>query len=612
MSNRPHLRAPDRLNSRARTVLLRESATAVAEREDVDVTTGPSTATRITISEASTGGMTSSGGRRYKARLIEGDRWGTSGYWPKKVIERDGPKVWPAGTQMYLNHPTDTEEAERPERDVRDLAGTVVTTPAYEGDGLYATIEVFPHAQPLIESIGSAIGLSIRGGGTAETGTIAGRTGPIIESLTYGSSVDFVTRAGAGGKIMSLAEAARLNPAISEALGMPLSRFRRIHEAATADMFRALNDAVSDAYGDQAVNGCLWVRDYDPDQQVVWFDMRDTTDTDTWQQSYTVDADLSVTLTGARTEVIARTVYSPAPPDDPEDAAADAAIVAEADGGDAKKPYGDVKYADPGYQDDKKARYPIDSAAHVKAALSYLGQSDNAALYSAADLKKVKDRIAASAKDFGIGESAGRAATTTDVADGTPPTVSTQTVEEGTGMTGPQNTGTTPDAAGTSDAAVSTAVTEAQNGRRAAELALDESNRQRLVAETELARFRAVEAARPIVTALLAESQVTTPVAQSRVMAQVTASVPLTEANVLDETAFRAATATAITEMETVLAEARQAAGAGSVSGLGSGTSTEFGASEADKNAFETAMAESFKRLGHSDAAAKIAAGGRY
>ena len=41
----------------------------------------------------------------------------------------------------------------------------------------------------------------------------------------------------------------------------------------------------------------------------------------------------------------------------------------------ANKPYGKVSYADPGYQEDGKARYPIDSAAHCRAAWSYINQS---------------------------------------------------------------------------------------------------------------------------------------------------------------------------------------------------------------------------------------------
>jgi len=69
---------------------------------------------------------------------------------------------------------------------------------------------------------------------------------------------------------------------------------------------------------------------------------------------------------------------------------------------DASKPYGNVTYADPGYQKDKKKRYPIDTAAHVRAAWSYINQGDNASLYTTAQLSRVKSRIKSAAKKFGI------------------------------------------------------------------------------------------------------------------------------------------------------------------------------------------------------------------
>jgi len=73
-----------------------------------------------------------------------------------------------------------------------------------------------------------------------------------------------------------------------------------------------------------------------------------------------------------------------------------------ADEKDASKPYGDVDYADPGYQKDKKKRYPINTAAHVRAAWSYINQGDNASLYTAAQLARIKTRIKSAAKKFGI------------------------------------------------------------------------------------------------------------------------------------------------------------------------------------------------------------------
>lgn len=75
-----------------------------------------------------------------------------------------------------------------------------------------------------------------------------------------------------------------------------------------------------------------------------------------------------------------------------------------------KKPYGNVTYADPGYQADKQARYPIDSEEHVRAAWSYINQADNASRYSANQLTAIKKRIMDAMRKYGIDkyENAGR------------------------------------------------------------------------------------------------------------------------------------------------------------------------------------------------------------
>lgn len=95
-----------------------------------------------------------------------------------------------------------------------------------------------------------------------------------------------------------------------------------------------------------------------------------------------------------------------------------ATCVQVAEGGDApgdgSKPFGSVAYADPGYQADKQKRYPVDTKAHVKSALAYLAQKSNAAKYTAAQLKRVKSRIMAAAKKFGITVSAESAGWTFD------------------------------------------------------------------------------------------------------------------------------------------------------------------------------------------------------
>lgn len=67
----------------------------------------------------------------------------------------------------------------------------------------------------------------------------------------------------------------------------------------------------------------------------------------------------------------------------------------------AEKPYGDVKYADPGFRDNTK-RYPIDTEEHVRAAWAYINVAKNAAFYSPEQLKRIKNAIKRAAKKFGI------------------------------------------------------------------------------------------------------------------------------------------------------------------------------------------------------------------
>lgn len=67
-----------------------------------------------------------------------------------------------------------------------------------------------------------------------------------------------------------------------------------------------------------------------------------------------------------------------------------------------KEPYGAVSYADPGYQADKKKRYPLDSEQHVRAAWSYINMPKNSSKYSSAQLARIKGKIKSAAKKYGI------------------------------------------------------------------------------------------------------------------------------------------------------------------------------------------------------------------
>ena len=65
----------------------------------------------------------------------------------------------------------------------------------------------------------------------------------------------------------------------------------------------------------------------------------------------------------------------------------------------ASKQYGNVAYADP-----KNSKYPINSAARVRAAWAYICMPRNAAEYplNGVTLQEVKNNILSAAKKFGV------------------------------------------------------------------------------------------------------------------------------------------------------------------------------------------------------------------
>lgn len=143
--------------------------------------------------------------------------WGSSGFYSPEVLKRDGPKVFPAFTQMFIDHPGLSESRDRPERSIKDLAAVTVSAAEWQedgpaGPGLYANARPFSNVAPLIEELSPFVGVSIRASGHAKPGEAEGRKGPVIERLVQGHSIDLVTKAGAGGKVLSLIESARPQP----------------------------------------------------------------------------------------------------------------------------------------------------------------------------------------------------------------------------------------------------------------------------------------------------------------------------------------------------------------------------------------------------------------
>lgn len=118
------------------------------------------------------------------------------------------------GMKMYINHQTAKEEQERPERDIKDWAATIMES--YSGVNTIngraqALGKVVIHEPWLRERMGdkvwaSQVGLSINTGGKIAYGKINGQEMQIVEKInptrSNGSgSVDWVTEAGARGRV---------------------------------------------------------------------------------------------------------------------------------------------------------------------------------------------------------------------------------------------------------------------------------------------------------------------------------------------------------------------------------------------------------------------------
>jgi hypothetical protein len=179
----------------------------------------------------------------YEIKLIAPGK-GSSAFYPAEVLKRDGPGVFKAGTHVYLNHATAAEEAQRPEGDVKNLAGVLTTAAAYneshaKGPGLYARMKVFADHGQMVEEKAAHVGMSIRASGVAESGKQ--RDGlPVLAKLTHAESVDVVTRAGAGGMILT--EAAR--PETSEEVDMTEAQITALVESAVTKAVAAVTAPV--------------------------------------------------------------------------------------------------------------------------------------------------------------------------------------------------------------------------------------------------------------------------------------------------------------------------------------------------------------------------------
>lgn len=597
--------------------------TATAERVDVEL---HEAAGSIREAKPGAGGV-------YVIDVIRSG-WNTSGsrYYAADVLERDVPKVYGAGTQMFVDHPSASEADDRPERSVTTLAAVFLEDPwpVREDDGrvtMRTTARVFSPWQPLIAEAWPHIGVSINGHGRGDYGEREGRTGLVMEELTYGQSVDFVTRPGAGGRVVGLMESARA------AAASPAGRAAITREAGSLG-----------AYVESRIH------------------LGFTTLADELYGDGRVDRAERITLSGAigdalgvfvgRVQADAPQLYQRGRWDAPAAAETAEAAAVRTREATAEETRQAIQTALQDAHAGAEGRYcwyrdhdPDRGLVWFDAGVTYEGETRHGTWQQSfrrgADgrvellgerievrPRVVYDPVRPPAQDTTTTETpaAGDAA----VAESDRPPTSTTEQPAGTPPAG-SNPGPAPD----------TTTRETDMGEKSPEVVAREAAEARVATLTqerdtairerdgallELARYRAGDVARPVLDRLLAESDLPAP-AHGKLRAELLAAgaLPLIESTRgLDEGKFRTLAEAAITAERAYLAQFAESAGAGRVTGMGaapaagSGLPSAFGATtrtaEADTPDQETtdALVRMYERRGMTREAALAAATGRF
>lgn len=247
-----------------------------------------------------TGTAAKVGPGRVKLTLITPGVGSSGTYSPALLEQAAKDKVFPRGTHSMVNHNTRTEDMDRPEGDLRNLAGVLLEDARWEGGALVAEARIGSAWRDFVDEFGEFIGVSISAAAEiAEDGT--------VERLIPDpfNRADLVTVAGRGGEIAEVLEAARVIESRSI-----------VDEAGNRDVREWLANVVKATHG--GPGRWVWLRDFDPTN--AWFDVEVDDHTGytvhTYQQGYTVNG-VEVTLTGEPIEVRAHTEYTPITQDSP-------------------------------------------------------------------------------------------------------------------------------------------------------------------------------------------------------------------------------------------------------------------------------------------------------
>lgn len=526
--------------------------------------------------------------------------WGSSGYYSAEVLESAATYVaFPKGTKMWLDHPTEAEAAERPSRSVKDIAAVLLEDATWNGSALVAPAHVVAPYQPLFsdKEFRESIGVSIRASAEVSEGEADGRRGVIVDRIVEGKSVDFVAAAGRGGRVLELIESAR-----------------EVAEASANDTRDSLQKAIATAYNDDnhgtdKPSTWSWVRDYDPDAKVVYFDVSTDGKNATYQQSYESDAAGVASLTGERIEVVAQTRYTAV-------ATESAAEVVEARNIgqwiESRLHLNLTQLADDMFGDGRltrEERIALSSAVgdgltaftkKLEGAAPALYERD---LWTGPETAAASEAAAESQASSPAGEPAPEPDPAADdpAATGDEPTTTDPAAPAAAAPADAAESITTPEVDMSEDQGAGGTAAPLTSVRQIIDAELAESRK-------ELATVRARENARRILGEALRDQWVP-PATVTRITEHLMHDLPLTAANVLDEAELikRATRELGLAEQE--LTEALQAAGMGRPRDLGYSSDSQIGGLAAPE--LDRRLEEAFTGLGLNESTAKIAAKGR-
>ena len=503
--------------------------------------------------------------------------WSLNGrYYPAEVLRRDGPAAFPAGTQAFVDHATEQEDAERPAGSVRNLAAVLTEDARWDEQrqALMGEVRLFAPWREALTDMADHIGMSIRAWVTGEHGEAEGRSGFVIDSIPEGRSVDFVTVPAAGGAIVSVLESAQPQPA-DEARNIGAWLESRLHLALTQ-----LGDEM---YGDGRL---------------------------TRAERITLSAAIGDALQAwtARVEADAPQLFERDLFDEPEQVE------------------GLADEANPAESSTEAAAEPTPGAAGATAVETV---QPLPVAEMATDLSRI-DRLLGNTPHLDVPVSTGAGQN----AGGSPPTAQNKTEEAP--MSGTQDGARAPDQAGTANEArtntppveateariaviaqerdqyrarahsLAEALTEAQNAQRQAEA-------QREAAVTEMRRLRANEAGRAAVDRMLAAPESGVPeqlVAHiaPRVHAAVINRVPLADSGEVDTQALESLVASTIRSERVHAAQLLEAQGVGAVHGLGAEGDPTM---QMTAKQFEEQVSGMFSAIGLDETTVKLATKGR-